>query len=151
MARFSGAWKTAGAGTTTLPMASLYATAAVRPRVVEVGVFNTTAIAFDVALRRATTVGGTHAGAASAELYEDDNSQAAVATLFDTDTGTAPTLTSGNLRVASLGAAIGSGVIWTFGGGKTPGLVIPNTTGDGIVIIGLASPQICTVHFVWDE
>jgi hypothetical protein len=149
MARFAGAWKTATAGSTTLPMASLYATSAVRPRLVEVGVFNTTTSAFDVALRRATTAGGTHT--AREEIYEDDNSQAAVATLFDSDTGTTPTLTTGNLRVASLGGTVGAGVIWTFGGGKTGGLVIPNTASDGIVIIGLASPQICTVHFVWDE
>jgi len=148
MARFSGAWKTAGAGTTSLPMGSLYAVAGVRPRVREVGVFNTTASAFDVALRRATTLGGTHAGAASAELYEDDSASTALAVLIDTDTGTAPTLTSGNLRVASLGAAIGSGVIWTFGGN---GLVIPDGTANGVCIIGLASPQICTVSFTWDE
>jgi hypothetical protein len=149
MARFSGAWKTAGAGTAnTLPMASLYAIAAVRPVIREIGVFNTTANAFDVALRRATSLGGTHAGAASAELPEDDTVRVADAVLIDTDTGTAPTLTSGNLRVASLGAAIGSGVIWTFGGN---GLVIPDGTANGVCIVGLASPQICTVYFVWDE
>lgn len=146
MSRYSGAWKTAGAGTTALPMASLYATAGVRPRVKEVGVFNSTATAFDVALRRATTVGGTHTG--REELYMNDPAQTALATLFDTDSGTAPTITAGNIRVASLPAAIGGGVIWTFGG---DGLVIPNTTGDGLVIIGLASPQICTVYFEWEE
>lgn len=146
MARFSGGFLTAGAGTTTLPMASLYATAAVRPRVREIGVFNTTTSSFDVAIRRATTVGGTHT--AREELPEDDPTQAAVTTLFDTDTGTAPTLTAGNVRAARLGGVIGSGVVFTFGGN---GLVIPSSTGDGIVIIGLASPQICTVYWAWDE
>jgi len=146
MARFSGAWKTAGAGSTTLPMASIYGTTGLWGRVREVGVFNTTTTAFDVALRRATSVGGTHT--AREELYEDDSAQTPLMTLFDTDTGTAPTLTTGNIRAASLGAAIGSGVIWTFGGN---GLVVPNSTGDGVVIIGLASPQICVVYWSWDE
>jgi hypothetical protein len=149
MARFSGAWKTAGAGSTTLPMASLYAVAGATPRLVEVGVFNTTATAFDVALRRATTVGGTHT--AREEIYENDSAQTALATLFDTDTGTAPTLTAGALRVASLGAAVGSGIIWTFGGGSSSGLLIPAGTGNGIVLVGLTTPQICDVYFVWDE
>jgi hypothetical protein len=146
MSRYSGAFITGTAGSTTLPMASLYAVAGCRPRVREVAVFNTTATAFTVALRRATTAGGTHT--AREELYESDSAQTALATLFDSDTGTTPTITAGSLRVATLGAAIGSGVIWTFGG---DGLVIPNTTGDGIVIIGLTTPQICSVSFTWDE
>lgn len=146
MARYSGGWITNGAGSTTLPMASIYATAGVRPRVREVGVFNTTATAFTVGLRRATTAGGTHTG--REEIYESDSAQTALATLFDTDSGTAPTITAGNIRVGTIGAAVGSGVIWTFGG---DGLVIPNSTGDGIVIIGLTTPQICAIHFTWDE
>lgn len=149
MARFSAAWRTTGAGSTTLPIASLYATAGVRPRVVEVGVFNTTATAVVVALRRLTTAGTQ--GAGQAELYEDDNSQTAITQCFDTHTG-APTITTGNLRVVTLGAAIGSGVIWPFGGGKTPGLVVPNTTGDGLGIVVLTGTgQICDVYFSWDE
>jgi hypothetical protein len=146
MARFSGGFKAGGAGTTALPMASLFAAAAVRPRVREVGVFNTTTTAFTVGLRKATVVGGTHT--AREELPEDDPSSTAVATLFDVDTGTAPTLTTGNIRTAELGGAIGSGVIWTFGGN---GLVIPDGTGNGVCIIGITTPQICTVYFVWDE
>jgi hypothetical protein len=68
----------------------------------------------------------------------------ALATPKDTWT-VAPTFSTGNLRVASLGAAVGSGIIWTFGGGGgSNGLVIPNTTGDGIVLSVLAGTgQIC--------
>lgn len=147
MARFSGAFTTGGAGSTTLPMASLYsAGAANRPRVREVGVFNTTTTGFQVALRRATTAGGTHTG--REELPEDSPVAAAAATLFDVDTGTAPTITAGSIRAAALGAAIGSGVIWTFGGN---GLVVPEGTANGVVIIGLTTPQVCTVYFVWDD
>jgi hypothetical protein len=134
MARFSAAWRTAGAGSTTLPIASLYATAAVRPRLVEVGVFNSTTTAVVLALRKFTTTGTQ--GATITALGEDDPSQAAVATAKDTHTVT-PTIATGSYRVAALGAAIGAGLIWKFVDGKTPGLVIGNTTGDGIGLIVL--------------
>lgn len=150
MARFSTGWRTAGAGSTTLPIAGLMATTAIRPRLVEVGVFNSTATAVAIALRRVTVVGTP--GSTITGIYEDgDTAQAAVATPKDTWT-VAPTFTTGNLRVASLGAAIGAAVIWTFGGGKTPGLIIPPTTGDGIVISVLTGTgQICDVSLTWDE
>lgn len=149
MARFSAAWRTAGAGSTTLPIASLYATAAVRPRLVEVSVTNTTGTAVAIALKRVTTTGTQ--GATQTGTYEDDNSQAAVATPKDTHT-VGPTITAVALRQITLGAAAGSAVIWTFGGGKTPGLMIPNTTGDGIgLVIATGTGQICDVGFTWDE
>jgi hypothetical protein len=150
MARFSAAWRTTGAGSTTLPLAGLMSVATCRPRLVEVGVFNTTATACAVALRRVTAAGTS--GATQSVVYESDSSQGALTTPKDTWT-VAPTFAAGNLRVASLGAAIGSGVIWTFGGGGgASGLVIPNTTGDGIVLSVLAGTgQICDVSFTWDE
>lgn len=149
MARFSAAWRTAGAGSTTLPIASLYATAAVRPRLVEVGVFNSTTTAVVIALRKFTTTGTQ--GSTITALAEDDPAQAAVATAKDTHTVT-PTISTGAYRVAALGAAIGSGIIWTFGGGKTPGLVIGNTTGDGIgLIVHTGTGQICDISLTWDE
>jgi hypothetical protein len=148
MARFSAAWRTNGAGSTTLPIGGLMATTTVRPRLVEVGVFNTTSTACAVALRRVTAAGTS--GSAQTVVYESDPSQAAIATPKDTWT-VAPTFSTGNLRVASLGAAVGSGIIWTFGG-ALGGLIIPNTTGDGIVLSVLTGTgQICDVSFTWDE
>lgn len=150
MARFSCAFRSTGAGSATLPLGSLWATAAVRPRVVEVGVFNTTATATAVALCRFSAGTGTK-GAAITVIYEDDNSQAAVTTAANTHTVT-PTTISAAIRQASLGAAIGSGVIWTFGGGKTPGLIVPNSTTDGLgIIIPTGTGQICDISFTWDE
>lgn len=144
MARFSAAWRTGGAGSTTLPMAGLMAVAGCRPRLVEVGISNTTATACAVALRRVTAAGTS--GATQSVVYDSDPSQTALATPKDTWT-VAPTFVAGNLRVFSLGAAIGSGVIWTF-----PGEVIPNTTGDGIVVSVLTGTgQICDVSFTWEE
>lgn len=146
MARFSCGFRPASAGDTTHPLASVYATAAVRPYLVEVGVWNTTATAVSIELVRLTTAGTQ--GAAQTEVYEDDSSQTAVTTVVGPHTGTAPTA-GGVLRVADLGAAIGSGVIWTFGG---RGASIPNTTGDGIGVMCLSgTSQVCDVYFVWDE
>lgn len=148
MARFSSAWRTSGAGSTTLPIAGLMSVTGCRPRLVEVGVFNSTTTACAVALRRVTAAGTP--GSTQSVVYESDPSQTALATPKDTWT-VAPTFASGNLRVASLGAAVGSGLIWTFGG-AAGGLVIPNTTGDGIVVSVLTGTgQICDVSFTWDE
>ena len=150
MARFSVAFRSAGAGSATLPLGSIWSTAAVRPRLVEVAVFNTTAVAVAVALARFSGGAGTK-GAAVTAVYEDDNSQAAVTTAANTHTVT-PTAISAPLRQATLGAAAGSGIIWTFGGGKTSGLVIPNSTTDGIgIIIPAGAGQICDIGFTWDE
>ena len=89
-------------------------------------------------------------GAAITPLYENDNSQAAVTTCANTHTVT-PTTISIALRQAALGAAIGSGVIWTFGGGRTEGLIIPNSTTDGMGIVTIGTGQICDINFTWDE
>lgn len=151
MARFSCAFRSAGAGSAILPLGSIWATAAVRPRVVEVGVFNTAAAtAVAVALVRFSAGTGTK-GAAITVVYEDDNSQAAVTTAANTHTVT-PTTISAPLRQVTLGAAVGSGVIWTFGGGKTPGLIVPNSTTDGLgIIIPTGTGQVCDLSFTWDE
>lgn len=150
MARFSCAFRSTGVGSATLPLGSLYATGTVRPRLVEVGVFNTAATAVAVALVRLSAGTGTQ-GAAITEVFEDDNSQSVAAAAFNTHTVT-PTTISAPLRQATLGAAIGSGIIWTFGGGKTPGLVIPNSTSDAIgIIIPAGTGQICDISWTWDE
>jgi hypothetical protein len=152
VARFACGFRSAGAGSATLPLGSLYATAVCEPKIVEIGVFNTTSTAVAVGVVRLSAGAGTP-GAGLTEIYEDDDSRAgqAVATVFNTHTVT-PTTISTPLRQASLGAAVGSGIIWTFGGGKTVGLLVPNTTTDGIgLIIPTGTGQVCDIHVVWDE
>ena len=145
--RVSAAFRTGGAGSTTLPMASLMATAAVRPRIVEIGVFNTTSTAVAICLKRITAAGGTHA--AITEVQMNDDSQTPVAVVVDVDTGTAPTLAAGAIRQAPLGAAVGSGVIWTFG---DTGLIIPAGTANGLAIVcATGTSQVVDVHFEWIE
>jgi len=149
MARYVVSGRATIAGTNLRPLVSLYATAAVRPIVAEVGVFNTTASALVVALCR-LTVAGTQ-GAALVEQKEADTTQTAVATGFAGHTVdlTAAQSSDNEIRRASLGAAIGSGVIWTFGDG---GLAIPNTTADGIgLLIPSGTGQICDYYISWLE
>jgi hypothetical protein len=145
MARFSAGVKT-GAGSTTLPIISLYSGgAASAPRVREVGVFNTTNTAFDIKLVRLTATGTQGAGLTEAK---HDNVTAALATAFTTHT-VAPTLGDDLGYRASIGAAIGAGVIWSFG---DIGLLIPAGTGNGIgVIVENGTGQIAQAYLCWDE
>lgn len=147
MARYSGGFRTAGAGSTTLPIASLYAVAGTAPRLREVAAYNTTTTAVVLAVRLLTTAGTQ--GTARDELqWESGQANTAQCTLFDTHT-VAPTITAGNLGLLSLGAAIGSGVIRTFGG---DGLVIPKGTANGVGLVVLTGTgQICDVDWTWEE
>lgn len=145
MPRFSSSFRTTGAGSTTLPLASIYGIAGIGGWLREVGVFNTTATAVAVGLARLTTAGTQGAGKTEAE--DDPDGNAASCTVFDTHTG-GPTI-SDELRRATLAAAVGSGVIWTFG---DTGIKIPTGTGNGIgIIITVGTGQICDVYLTWQE
>lgn len=144
MARFAVAGRSTVAGTAVRAIASLFATAAVVPRIYEVGVFNTTTTAVAVGLARFTNATGV--GAGLTEIAVDDPVHVAVATGFAGHT--ADGAVSGLVRAAVLGAAIGSGVIWTF---AEPGLVIPSGTANGIgITIPTGTGQICDYHIEWD-
>lgn len=144
MARFSISGRTTIVGTATLPNVSLYATAAVRPRIIEVGLFNTGAAAVEVALNRLTTAGTQGAG-----LTEDSDSmpeQAAVATGFAGHT-VAPTLGTEKKR-AVIGA--GGGVIWTWTD-QDP-LVVPDGTANGVgVLVPTGTGQTLAYSISWLE
>jgi hypothetical protein len=145
VARFAAGWRTAGAGSTTLPAASLYAKANEPLWLVEVGVVNTTVTAVSMALRRATTAGTQ--GAAQGVQYEEDNTVTVRGDPRDTHT-VAPTLTAGSVRNGVIGASIGSGVIWTFG---ARGLFIPAGVTNGVCLVPLAGAgQILDVYWSWD-
>lgn len=127
MARFAVAGRTS-AVPTAVRGPSVYATTAVKPRIREIGVFNTTATAMAVAIVRASATGTQ--GAALTEVCLDDDVHVAIATGFNTHTADATV--GAAIRQASLGALIGAGVIWTFG---DDGLVLDNAATAGIVII----------------
>lgn len=144
MARCSVAGRTSAVPTAARGP-SVYSTAALKPRIREVGVFNTTATAVAVGLARASATGTQ--GAALTEVCEDDDSHVVIATGFNTHTADATV--GGTIRQASLGAAIGSGVIWTFGDN---GFVLDNATTAGIVIIcPSGTGQHLDFYVLWDE
>ena len=146
MSRHYLAGRMTSAPTATLPGSSLYAAAAKGGRLIQVGIFNTTVTACAVALRRLTTTGTQ--GAGLDELPADPNAGASLMTGFNTHS-IGPTITLGEFDRADLGAAVGSGVIWTFGG---EGLLIPAGTANGIgILCPVGTGQICDFSFVWDE
>lgn len=146
MPRFSAGVKT-GAGSTTLPLVSVYAAAAVGGSLREVGLFNTTATAVDVKLVRLTTAGTQ--GTALVEAEHDPNGAAASCTAVSTHSSTPPTLGDDLGYRASIGAAIGAGVIWTFGDN---GIRIPVGTANGVgVLIENGTGQVLQAYIVWDE
>ena len=147
MARYSSGARSTGPGTNLLPTLSLYAAAAVGGRIRELGLFNTTAVACAVALYRLTTAGTSNA--ISSVGKHDPASAAASCTPRDTHTSTGPTVGDNLGYRASLGAAIGSGVIWTFG---DSGLLIPVGTANGIgIIVPTGTGQILDWWVTWDE
>lgn len=146
MARQAAAWRTTGAGSTTLPMASLYASATGGLWLVEVIVTNSTAVALAIALRRLSTA-GTQGTAQTVTYEENELNFTAKGDPRDTHT-VAPTITAGNIRAADIGASIGSGAAFTFGG---RGLWIPSGTANGVGLVPLTGTgQICTVSWSWD-
>lgn len=147
MAQFSVSGRMTAAPTSTLPGISLYAPAGTRLIVREIGIFNTTTTACQVAVRMMTTAGTQ--GAALDELEWDSNGPSPTGTGVNSHTSTGPTITAGNYRLGTLGAAAGAGIIWTFGGG---GLIVPIGTGNGVgILTPTGTGQICDVYFDWDE
>jgi hypothetical protein len=98
-----------------------------------------------VAVCRASAAGTQ--GAGLTEVCEDDDTHTIIATGFNTHTADA---TVGSpVRQASLGAAIGSGVIWTW---SEQGLVLDNATSAGIVITcPTGTGQHLDFYIIWDE
>lgn len=111
MSRYSSGGLTT-AGSTTLPLASLYGAATGRVFITQLGFFNTTATACALKLVRLTTA-GTRPTAWTAAPTSLEDTAAAVGLAYGTHT-VAPTLGADLGYRAVLGAAIGSSVIWTW-------------------------------------
>jgi hypothetical protein len=114
---------------------------------VEIGVFNTTATACVVALQSFTTTGTQ--GSAISVLPSFDLEQAATATPKNGHT-VGPTITSGVHRQASLGAAIGSGVIWTWPDNGPLEIAAATTNGAGITC-PTGTGQVLDFYICWLE
>lgn len=148
MARFSLGALSAGAGSTVLPLLSLYSVAASGFALREVGVTNTTATGVAVKLVRLSSTGTQGAAVGGAQLGYDVQRATPACKMFQTHTA-GPTVTDDLGYRAQLGAAVGSGVIWTMG---DTGIRINVATTNGVgLIIENGTGQVCQVYFVWDE
>lgn len=130
---------------TTLRGPSLYAVATNRPDITKIEVYNTTAVACAVAVVRASATGTL--GAGLTEVCISDDVYAPLCTGFQTHTADATV--GGAIVQASLGAAIGSGIVWTWEKGK---FVLDNLTTAGVVIIcPTGTAQHLDFSFEWEE
>lgn len=145
MARYSFGMRSTVVGTAARAMMSIFATASGNFKLVEVGVYNTTTTALAIALARFTAA--TNVGAGQTEGEYDNDAVPPLATVFAGHAGDGAV--GQILRQATLGAAAGAGVIWTFGNG---GIVVPSGTANGIgVITPTGTGQLCDIEFTWDE
>lgn len=145
MARYSIAGRSTVAGTSARAVASLFAVASRTMKLREVGVFNTTSTAVAVSLVRFTNATGV--GAGLTEVAYDEAAPAPNGTGFAGHT--ADGAVGSAIRQASLGASIGSGVIWTFG---DTGIIVAAGTANGIgIICPTGTGQILDYYYDWDE
>jgi hypothetical protein len=135
------------AGSTTLPLAALVGASTIRPRIWEIGMFNTTATAVALKLVRMTTA-GTPGGAASAIATHIPEDSAPVGAVRGTYSSTAPTITDAGYRCV-LGAAVGAGCIWTFG---DSGFIIPAVTAAAVgIVVENGTGQAIQTYWTWSE
>lgn len=142
--RHSIAGRSTVVGTTVRAGASVFSSATFGGKIREVGVFNTTSTAFAVACCRFTNATGV--GAALTE-FDYDPANPAQCTGFAGHT--ADGAVGPNVRYASVGAAVGAGVIFTFG---DSGLLLPVGTANGFgIICPTGTGQIFDYYIDWDE
>jgi hypothetical protein len=136
----------ASAVPTALRGPSVYATTGVHPSIREVGIYNASQTQFVVGLARATALGTR--GAALVPLPIEDPARVAVCTGANVHTADA-TVVAVPGRQAMIGAAYGSGVVWTFG---VNGFGLDALTTSGIVIIcPTGAGQLFDFYIEWDE
>ena len=144
--RASVAGRSTVVGTSLRAVASVFSTATQGFRLIECGVFNTTATEVAVSLVFFTNATGVGAGLTEVE-WDQGLNPAPSMTAFAGHTAdgavTAP------VRQATLGPVKGSGIIWTF---EAPCLVVPLGTANGIgIICPTGTGQIVDYYFDWIE
>ena len=135
------------AGSTTLPIFNLVGGTGARLFIREIGISNSTVTEVDVVLARFTTAGTTGTSATTREMDEGDV-VASVGVLKTNYSSTAPT--SAELGFGCwLGAAKGSGWIWTFAPRE---LVVPATASNGVgALVGSGTGQVLRAYVKWEE
>lgn len=144
MARFSCSATQVGAKTSLRGPTLVVATKDLTLR--EVGVESTTAVSSQVALRLATAVGA--AGTALDEISWSGDRVAPVSSVTQIPSAD-HTAQAGQIRQTSLPAAIGGGVIWTFGPEE---LKLVAGSGDAFFLsLPAGSDAIINFYFDWVE
>ena len=145
MAQYTFGMRSTVVGTSARAMMSLFAVAGSGCLLREVGVFNTTTTAVAIALVRFTNATGVGAGQTEGEY--DENLPPPLSTIFAGHT--ADGAIGQVLRQATLGAAAGAGVIWTFGGMGVE--VLPGTTNGIGITCPTGTGQLCDLYYDWEE
>ena len=132
-------------GTSARGIASVFGSSTFGCRVRQIALWNTTATACSYALVRFTNATGV--GAGLTEVAYDEAGPAPNGTGFAGHT--ADGAVGAAIRQASLPAAVGGGVIWTFG---DTGLIVAAGTANGVgIICPTGTGQILDYYFDWDE
>lgn len=146
MSRFSSGGLT-GPGSTTLPLASLYAAATGRLFITQIGLTNTTATAVAIKLVRMSTAGTRPTAWAASTLSQEDTATA-VGLAYGTHT-VAPTLGADLGYRTVLAPAVGANVIWTWADRI---LTLSAVANNGIgVIVENGTGQALQAYFEWGE
>lgn len=145
MAQYDAGIRTA-AGSTTLPVISLYSAATVNGRIYEIGVSNTTAVAVALKIVRLSTAGTSTA--ITSFVKGDPTSVAASCTPRGTHSSTGPTITESG-HFVTLPGVIGAAYVWTF---PDHGLVTDIGTANGIgVVVATGTGQVLDAYICWRE
>lgn len=145
MARYTFGMRSTVAGTSARAQLSLFGIANIGGKLRECGVSNTTTTAFAIGLIRFTNAN--NVGAGQSEGKYDESSAGPSMTVFAGHTGDGGT--GQVLRQWSIGSAIGSGVIWTFG---DTGIIVQPGTANGIgPHVPTGTGQVGDDYLEWDE
>lgn len=135
------------AGSTTLPLASIYGGASSRVYLTELGFFNTSSTAVALRLIRLSTAGTRPTAWSSTQVSQEDPTTA-VAAVYGTHT-VAPTLGADLGYRCVLGAAVGSGVVWSW---PDRIMTISATANAGIgLIVENGTGQALQFYVAWGE
>lgn len=146
MAKYSAGALATGAGSTTLPTMTLYATATVGPKLREIAVFNSTATACVYELVTFSTAGTQGSSIGTAGLW-DPGQPAASCALKHASSSTAPTVAQRLGILFPLAATIGAGVIR-----QVPDMAISLGTGNGFgLLVHAGTGQLCYIDMTWVE
>jgi hypothetical protein len=116
-------------------------------RLREVGVFNTSTTAVNVGLAVCTATGTQVDGLTEYILDDPSNGNAPAETAFKSQSS--DSTVAAVIRQASLGAAVGSGLIWTFG---DAGVLIAEGTANGVIVTcPNGTAQHLDFYFDWEK